>query len=233
MSIGEKMKQLIRMASTSLPSDLSIYILEPVYTMFKIALFAFRPEGTKLCIGSGTIGVREQGYTQGLQRWAKGESRYDILSLYKPICYGIEFIKIRDPEMAREIFQFVHRGLQQLVECYSNDNGIMTYLLEYVKLIQDELLDRSKCGESNLILENRCYYPQSVNDTFIQQLWSIDELCYYLDQLKVIRKADVFVNKKYASEVRQRQVEVMDIILSEQSNKFLKLLKNGPILYSK
>jgi hypothetical protein len=109
------------------------YVIEPLTCMIRLAILAFKPKGTKICIYDNSIYIQEPGYLQGTIRWISGNNRNDIHYLLSPINKAIVRFgnKLRtDPNIHNDImniFKLTIKGLLILKKSYlKHSNGNLT-----------------------------------------------------------------------------------------------------------
>lgn len=62
-------------------------LLDPITTIFRLAVLSFKQENTKIGIAENKIFYYEPNLGQGVARWISGNSRTDIQYLYLPLLY--------------------------------------------------------------------------------------------------------------------------------------------------
>ena len=110
----------------------NIQLLDPVSTVFKLALLKFKPNGTKISIKNNGISYNEPSYFQGIQRWASGDERNDLYKLYGPLRMFIQWHK--DYEHLEFLLSTLKNGIEKLQVTYKNHH-ILIHTLEHYKTI--------------------------------------------------------------------------------------------------
>jgi len=170
--------------------EIFIYILEPIYTIIKLALLSFKNKNTKLCIFSNNITFREDQNATWFRRWLYGESRYDLKSLNKPIILAVRYIlKNQYTKKYEIILKLAIKGLLKLTEIYQQDNTLCIFLHRMIDLIQNLLLNNN-ISHSNFIcddyIENK--YNPKINLNLINDLWSFDDISNITNTLNTMVK---------------------------------------------
>ena len=62
-----------------LQSDEKIQVIEPLTCMIRLAILAYKPKGTKVCIYENAIYIQEPSLLQGPIRWLSGDNRNDMV----------------------------------------------------------------------------------------------------------------------------------------------------------
>jgi hypothetical protein len=159
------------------------YVIEPLTCMIRLAMLAYKPRGTKICIYDNSIYIQEPGLLQGTLRWISGNNRNDIHYLLSPINKAIKRYKNKDnSEAIQNIFKLAIKGLMILRTSYTRHSigNLTTHSLElYINKIKmflegndvnhsdDELDD-----DENTYNSLKCLWTDEqleiINDLFIQ-----------------------------------------------------------------
>jgi hypothetical protein len=129
-------------------SEIKIEFIDPLCTLIKLGILAFKPNGTKISIHDNTISVQEPSTFQGLYRWLNSDERDQLHQLRQPILYfrGLElgFIHNENPQLAtpeefEKINQLARLGLKKLKSTYENvkkvGSMIKNCLDDYIKTL--------------------------------------------------------------------------------------------------
>lgn len=218
------------MTSSTTPTNITYYVLEPVYTLFKVAILAHKLPNTKLCIGHGYIHLREPGYVQSLTRWSMGEHRYDVLSLQEPIVKAIRFLHDQNNKSLEIILNLVQIGLMSFSKCYDSDNNINLHILRIIRIVQDKIQNihakNFTLSHSIFITKHAEIYPTFINNDFISQIWSDNEIIFLTSQFKMIHQAKRCLEKETLATVIAKHVEIIDKVLDNKSKEFMRLMNN-------
>ena len=136
-------------------------ILDPVSTMFRLAILSFKKNGTKLRIKNNRIHFQEPSALRGFFRWSYGDSKNYLGHLYEPICvYLHHYNEDNNIKHYQQLENFVIEGLKKLQNTYINYNVINHSLQHYIKLIKHRDIDTE-------------YNVNNFDDT---NVWSTDEI---------------------------------------------------------
>jgi len=182
-------------------------ILDPLTTMVKLSILAYKPIGTKLAIDSNRIHFQEPSILQGFWRWAYGNKRYELHHLLNPIVKAVGRYQITNPDI-KSIFENAMNGLERLKHNYQTASGspssVVIHSLDlYIAIINNalitltpqsathppKLLDVQKNGGvifNNLQLEDE----QGVNShNLFKDLWTDEEISLIAKMLDQVTTA--------------------------------------------
>jgi hypothetical protein len=112
-------------------------VLDPLTTMCKLALLAFKPIGTKIGFGENRIVIQIPTRSQWFWRTVYGNKKYQIHHLLTPIARAIKRYPISNPNI-KTIFQTSIIGLEKLKLTYNNDSSTVVHSLElYIHTINE------------------------------------------------------------------------------------------------
>jgi hypothetical protein len=155
--------------------ELFFYILDPIYTIIKLALLNFKPKNTKLSIYGNIIDFREDSYYiphyQSGMRWLFGESRRDLISLHKPIILSIRWLQtLLNNKDSNLIMKLSSSGLLKLSNCYE-DEGTLKIIDKYNKILHS-FINQKNISHSYFICDDiEELYPKKINNGFISEIW--------------------------------------------------------------
>jgi len=182
-------------------------ILDPLTTMVKLSILAYKPIGTKLAIDNNRIHFQEPSILQGFWRWAYGNKRYELHHLLNPIVKAVGRYQITNPDI-KSIFENAMNGLERLKHNYQTASGspssVVIHSLDlYIAIINNalitltpqsathppKLLDVQKNGGvifNNLQLEDE----QGVNShNLFKDLWTDEEISLIAKMLDQVTTA--------------------------------------------
>jgi hypothetical protein len=118
--------------------------LEPLSTLFKLALISFKEDGTKLAVSNHRIYVQTPSILQGAIRSMYGNTREEIHYLLQPI---LQCVKLYPPQHNQELtylYRLAIRGLRHLKKSYYNDSSTVCYTIDlYISILDRTLLSKS------------------------------------------------------------------------------------------
>ena len=128
--------------------------LEPLSTLFKLALLYYKPEGTKISIYDNTIYLQEPSMYQGVVRYLYNDKRSDLNILEKPIKIGLAWISVNLIDIKNDVNYILKKsiaGLLRLSRSYEQDIVTYNIILSLSQLIQNYVYD-------NIVSDNICDY---------------------------------------------------------------------------
>lgn len=165
-------------------------ILEPFCCLFRIIIFSYKEEGTKISIINNGIIYNEPNIAQGTIRFINGDGREDLHNLYSPILKAIEWYPITN-EKYNYIFKKSIIGIEKLKEVYSKQSIIFHTLELYYNLINNNINE----------IKNQTELPDIGESPLIEQLkhfWLEKELIIIINLLQIIdTTVDLDLKKKY------------------------------------
>tara|TARA_B000000475_G_C15937939_1_gene423498 strand:+ start:358 stop:1029 length:672 start_codon:yes stop_codon:yes gene_type:complete len=115
-------------------------VLDPLSSLIRLALLNYKPIGTKLSFYNNTIYFQEPDFLQSAKRWSSGDNRNQIHNLYNPIFKIHQWYDIKQPQFVF-ILQKAKSGLQNLIQCYTNDSSTIAHSINYYIETIDNILD--------------------------------------------------------------------------------------------
>ena len=110
-------------------------ILDPLTCIIRLAILAFKPDGTKISINNNKITYCEPSIFQGTLRLAFGDNREDLHNIYNPIKKATTWFSDEDKHINNLFFHAVI-GLKVLKDSYSKNSTIYHTLKLYQDLIK-------------------------------------------------------------------------------------------------
>lgn len=119
------------------------YLLDPLSTIIKLAIIGNKPIGTKIHISNNNVYLQEPGPFQALCRYVLKTNKTDLHYLYNPIYLAcLHFLSRENIEKTprlRNLFMCALKGIDRLVETYSNCSIIRLTLYFYYMCISSFL----------------------------------------------------------------------------------------------
>tara|TARA_B100001094_G_scaffold332913_1_gene407270 strand:- start:108 stop:755 length:648 start_codon:yes stop_codon:yes gene_type:complete len=153
-------------------------ILEPFCCLFRIIIFSYKQEGTKISISNNGIIYHEPNLAQGTIRFINGDGRDDLHNLYSPILKSIEWYPITNNDY-KYIFINSKNGIEKLKNVYDKQSIIFHTLELYSNLLNNHI--EQKKNENEL--------PDIGTSPFIEQLqnfWLDKEIIIMVNLLQII-----------------------------------------------
>jgi len=114
--------------------DTSLYILEPLSVIIKLAILSNKPLGTKICIDKNVIYLQEPGPFQAICRYTLNVNKTDLQYLYNPIEFACKYyltdVMTKQYPKLKELFKTAQFGIEKLMETYKHCS-IMRLCLNY------------------------------------------------------------------------------------------------------
>lgn len=115
--------------------------LDPLSVIIKLFIYAHKPVGTKLSIGSNKINIQEPGIFQGTVRKLYGDKKNDVNIIFFPIIFACKSYLGSKQFRARfiRIFNIVIGSFDNLKETYQGNEII--YNIDQLKSIAANFID--------------------------------------------------------------------------------------------
>jgi len=210
-------------------------ILDPLTTMVKLSILAYKPVGTKIAIDNNRIHFQEPSILQGFWRWAYGNKRYELHHLLNPIVKAVTRYPITNPDI-KSIFESAMSGLERLKRNYQTSLGgsqssVVVHSLDlYIAIINNALIvdtgGRKSVGSAspstkqagiifnNLQLEDE---QGATHTNLFKDLWTDEEtslIAKMLDQV-ISAKRDYRTYIEAISKILEMKEERANEMLSE------------------
>lgn len=168
-------------------------ILDPLTTLIKLAILAYKQKGTKVSIHTNHISFQTPDFLQGTWRWKNGDNRYDLHNLCNPIERGVEWYDCHTNKNIHIIFTLAIKGLKRLKESYKdlpNTSLVCDAISHYISILEKRLEDVNKPESVSLQtkLENNI-------NTSLREMWDLDEIAIISSMLTLAQK------KKYEQDI--------------------------------
>lgn len=153
-------------------------ILEPLCCLFRIIIFSYKEDGTKMSIYDNGILYHEPHLAQGTIRFFNGDGREDLHNLYSPILKAIEWYSIKDNKY-NYIFINSKVGIEKLKNVYDKQSIIFHTLELYYNLLNNHIEGK----------KNTTDLPDIGTSPFIDQLqnfWLDKEISIMVNLLQII-----------------------------------------------
>jgi len=160
-------------------------LLDPLTTIIKISLLAYKPIGTKLTIYDHKIVFDNPEIIQGVYRWGRGVKREDLHRLCHPMEKLIEWYPLDDQEYLKLILEEGIKGFNLLKTTYENkdklnSNLVVHTLKHYINSLNGYLIRDEK--------RNYDSYPIiSSNYKEFNNLWLKEEIKLVHDMFQIIK----------------------------------------------
>lgn len=181
---------------------MSEVVLDPFTVVCKLALLAYKAEGTKLEIRDNRVGFAHPVTSERLHRWFMSHffdpaafSRNALCNLYKPISRAVGWYS----DSAPTVFENAQVGLQRLLEVYREDDSVfdnaIVVLVFFIKIMQHH----KELPELAVIPEDA---PRAEMLRTLRLQWREDE----------IRSVETWMNLLVTSESEDSAVAVYETI---------------------
>lgn len=123
-------------------------ILDPLSCLIRLAVLAFKPNGTKISVYENRISYNEPCVLQGPLRWSYGDKRGDLHNLYNPIKKSLVWYDKSDEKIAG-IVNYSITGINNLKKSY-DPNSIITHSLDhYIALLDKGETEKNDDSKDN------------------------------------------------------------------------------------
>ena len=196
-------------------------VLEPFYTIIKIALLNFYPDNTKIAINNNEINTRLPSMYQGILRWSYGEDRSDLKYIEKSILFALKIIDKFNIKNINSLLFYLYSGLNKLTLCYIEDDKYKKKLQQLEMIIKDMYeVNKFEVSNSN--------YIQRINDfdyNKVINFWKKKEIDYINHNFLCIEKLyklDKEINLENKKDLREYYITIIKKILNIKNELFIK-----------
>lgn len=170
-----------------------IQLLDPVSTVFKLALLKYKPTGTKISIKNNIISYHEPYFFQGINRWVSGDERNDLYKLYGPLRMFIQwYSEYKDIDF---LLNTLKEGIEKLQLTYKNHHILIHTLERYKSLSFDD-------------------NPKEIYKKF-EKIWKKDEILMITDMIMKINDENNESMIKAIECILEGKNEEINIIVSQ------------------
>lgn len=188
----------------------NLKVLEPFYTVVKIALLNYYPDNTKISINNNEITFRLPTMYQGILRWSYGEDRSDIQYIVKSIKIALIIIQNSQLNLDKLLY-YLFTGINKLTLCYVEDKKYKKKLQNLEKLIKS-LFNKRK------IIINTDYNKKL--DNFYQK----DLLLFLNNNFKIIEdlyKLNKNINIHNKEKLRKYYISIINKIILIKNKEYI------------
>tara|TARA_B110000208_G_C11677816_1_gene397626 strand:+ start:215 stop:829 length:615 start_codon:yes stop_codon:yes gene_type:complete len=154
-------------------NDKKNLILEPISTIFRLALLQYKDKGTKLSVMNNSIRYQLPSYDQGILRMLSGDCREDLHNLYHPILKAIDWYEYNEYQY---LYDECILGLDLLNNVYEENSTIRHTISHYIAVIQmNDNEDYRKDTKFNPIIDS------------LKEIWSEAEIKSTISLLRLIK----------------------------------------------
>ena len=194
-------------------------IVEPLSTMIRLAIFAYKSSGTKLSIKDFKIAYHEPAYLAGIYRCLNGDNKEDIHYLHSPIDIACQQLLTADKRKVcpdiNTIFKMAKDGLDKLKQTYESYPVIGHCIAHYQFIIDYNMTKTGFQGENrnNIEMLDK-YVSKSLSDgdshkyIKMMEVWKDDEINIAINLLHRIMIAD---NSEKACYVKALEICLLPI----------------------
>lgn len=182
-------------------------ILEPICCLFKLIIYQYKPENTKLSIQNNSIAYTIGTSYQGVTRMISGDCREDLHNLYYPLLKCIEWYPI---DQYSVLYKECKKGLEILNRVYSDNTTIHHTIIHFISIIEDQV--------SNKELLNKDKNPV------------IDELKPFWDEseIELLKSYLLLIDKNISKDIYLKSLEK---IISEKEKKISEYIQKVSTSY--
>ena len=177
--------------------DCSLYILDPLSTIIKLAILSKKPIGTKIFVNDNKIQIQEIGLWQGFARkFIVKTNKTDLRFLYNPIQIACEtFLNkeaVKKNDDIIKLFVAAKSGLCNLTETYKKCSIIVICLFYFIKILTNYI---DKYYNKDLFIKDTMsiHYDTKLIEKFNSK-WSPDKIKIILDLVHFLEGDDKALN---------------------------------------
>jgi len=200
-------------------------LLEPLTTMVKLAILAYKPTGTKIAISNNRIEFNDPTYLQGVWRNLYGNKKNEVHHLLNPIIKAVKRYDISKPEI-KNIFSLAVLGLVKLKATYNNSSSVVCQSLDLHMSIINSALQKEKKQQINGNTSNNnptdIIFNSVLEDeevlkhlSIFKNLWTDEEIKLVSNMLNQCKNDEKSINS---------YIESINIILTMKDEKANELL---------
>lgn len=203
----------------------SLLILEPIMTIFKLAMLSFSPDGTKISIQNNNIFLQTTDALQGVKRYSNGDKSNDLHNLCYPIRKIHDFKILFDQNDYDIIVNLACNGLEKLKKTYKNNDMIIQAISSYQSILRNiydkRYYRRDSDSDKEIEGENENDYNFDIYKKFID-IWDKYEL-------KMLCHMFIIANKKRDNNKGDDSdtiLQAINIILDQKGKTVTSILEN-------
>ena len=171
-------------------TNYSLFILDPLSVIIKLAIFSNKAVGTKFRIQDNVMYIQEPGYFQSICRLYYNVNKTEIQYLYNPIHYAcMHFLHPRFTDKTpniRKLFSSAVRGLQNLKETYKSCHLVVLCINYYISIIENHLDEHMIDGLFKKDAMTAFYDESTIQ--LLNGLWTTDRIKIVLDIIDFLCK---------------------------------------------
>ena len=168
--------------------------------------------GTKICINENIVILQLPTFSQGIWRWYNRDSKDDLYHLFKAVLRYYKWYKTDDSLVFSFILDLAKKGLDKLIETYSNSNktSIIHTLTMYKTILsakKTEMFDTEGVKSDDFLKPMMQIYDNNLLNIIYNLLKLIEEepnLVYkqnYIEGLQIIMKTS---NKRIQTWIKDK-----------------------------
>lgn len=198
--ISSNFKGMISGHSNTTSHDIT-KIVEPLSTIIRLAIFNYKPIGTKLSIQNYKISYHEPAYLSGVYRCINGDNKEDIHYLHIPIDIACQQLLTKDniykyPNIC-QLFGIAKEGLVKLKNTYAEYPVIGQCIDRYLFIIDYNMTKsglQSEISTQLKVLDPYVSKPLNGDDSIkyikMMEVWKDEDILNSINLLKLIIDAD-------------------------------------------
>jgi hypothetical protein len=176
--------------------------VEPLSTLVRLAIYTYKPMGTKLSIGEYKVSFHEPAYLAGIYRYINGDNKDDIHYLHTPIDIACKYLlngdRMQKCPKINTIFTLAKKGLNELKKTYSSHH-VIGHCIDHYLFIIDYYMTKAGLHDENekQITEKLDHYvskPLSQEEVEkhnkMMDIWKDDDINLAIELLQKITTAD-------------------------------------------
>jgi hypothetical protein len=195
-------------------TNLTIFLLDPLSVIVKLAIISNKPIGTKIRISDSVIYLQEPGFFQGITRYYLKSNKTEIQYLHNPISIACShFLNAKYAEKTpaiKKLFKCALKGLDKLKETYVNCPIIILCLHSYSNTIENYL---------EQYYNDMLFKKDFMTPYYRSELVSLMNLQWNPDRIKMVLDMIEFLCKDFsaANYVQSLEIFINNIDLNMKS----------------
>jgi hypothetical protein len=184
-------------------TNFTVFVLDPLSVIVKLAIISNKPVGTKFRIYDNMIQLQEPGIFQSIVRYYYSANKTEIQYLYNPISLACDhFLNVRYAEKTpaiKKLFKCALRGLDNLKETYADCPIVVLCLHSYSNLIENYLDEHY----NEMLFKKDMMTPYYRGDlvSLMNLQWNADRIKMVLDMIEFLCKDNSAANNVQSLEI--------------------------------
>lgn len=175
------------------------FILEPICCLFKLIIYQYKSDNTKLSIQNNSISFTEGTSLQPVTRLINGDCREDLHNIYYPLLKCTEWYPIEEYSL---FYTECKKGLEVLNKVYSDNTTIHHTITHFISIIDKDVKLQDIKKEINPIIDE------------LRPFWDNNEIQLLISYLNLINQnisKDIYL-KSLENIICEKEKKIYDFI---------------------